>query len=145
MDIRDYLYIFVFFTTWNLLIVMFHKYTHDKLNLLSLSFITLLGGLYLSLVNPRRFVYRLGKDKYVFTGAKKLLYVDVPFHFVIFAFVYYLYNDYYRESDHNTLLISCILLLSYACIIDIKRVYGISFMEFLIMFAICNLLYFAIF
>ena len=143
--IGNYMHILVFFTTWNLLIVIFHTYTYDKLHLLYLSFITLLGCLYLSLVNPKRFVYRLGKDKYVFTGTKKLLYIDIPFHFIIFAFVYYLYNDYYRESDHNTLMLSCILLLGYACIVDIKNVYGIRFVEFLCVFAICNLLYFAIF
>lgn len=142
-----YLYILLFFTTWNVLFVILHKYTHTKINLLYLSFITLIGGLYISFINPRKFVYRVGDEKYIFDGISKFLVIDVPFHIAIFLWIYCMYYSYYKNGgeEKENLFISFLIFVLYVSIVNIKRVYGISFIEFLLVFAVAHLVYFAIF
>ncbi len=140
-----YVNIIIFFTTWNVIFVIFHKYTFNKINLLYLSFITLMGGLYISFINPRRFKFTFGNLKLTFDGLSKFIYVDIPYHIAIFLWVYCMYNMYYKSNKDVNLLISFLIFVLYASIINIRRVYGISFLEFLLVFAVSNLVYFAIF
>ncbi len=143
--LTKYLYILVFFTTWNLLFVIFHKYTYDKINLLYLSFITLICGLYISFINPKKFVFKFDNEKYIFDGWSKSVYVDIPFHIAIFLWVYFMYNNYYKKQRNDTLYISFLIFVFYICIINVSSVYYISFIEFLIVFTVAHLVYFAIF
>jgi hypothetical protein len=148
MNIAKYLHVFSFFTTWNVILVLFNKWTHRYVNLLYLSFITTFVGLYLSFVNPRRFVFRFGQQKYNFTGLEKFFIVDITFHIFVFMYVLYLYHVHYyyaKPSMYNTTIIAFVLLLVYVSMINIRRVYGIPFEEIAIVFALCTFLYFIIF
>lgn len=142
-----YFYIFVFFTTWNVLFVILHKYTHSSINLLYLSFITLFGGLYISFINPRRFEYKFLDKKYIFDGLSKFIYIDLPFHVAIFLWVYCMYYIYYKSAadEKDNLFISFLIFVLYVAVVNIRKVYGISFIEFLLVFAVGHLVYFAIF
>jgi hypothetical protein len=144
--LKRYFYVFVFFTTWNVLLVLFHRYTYKFIDLLYLSYLTLMIGLYLSFVNPKRFIFRFGDKRYNFNGINKFLVVDLFFHILVFLFVYLTYFSYYhQQSCDSSLLNTFAIIIMYVCVVDIKKVYGITFLEFLIVFAITNLLYFILF
>lgn len=140
--ITKYFYVIFFFTTWNILLVVFHKYTSEYIDLLYLSFITMFIGLYLSLVNPRKFVFRYDDKKYVFMGFQKFLMIDIVFHIFIFLYVFFYIHESFSEKK---LLGSILILAVYIICINIKKVYGISIIEFIILFSIINILYFAVF
>jgi len=147
--LSNYLHIFMFFTTWNVLLVIFNKYVYKYINILYTSFITLFIGLYLSFINPRRFIFRFGEKKYSFTSWEKFIAVDIVFHIFTFLYVYYNYFVYYKSLDKcaedKLLIVSLIVLFTYIICINVKKIYGISLLEFLIIFCITNILYFIIF
>lgn len=136
--------ILYFFTFWNVLLIIVHKYTYKYINLLYISFITLILGLYLSFINPRIFIVDIGNTKYVYKDLA-LIIPDI-IHILIFLFIFYKYNTFYNKKDEDqVLLISIFLLLFYILFVDIKKVYGISLLELLIVFCIANMIYFILF
>lgn len=141
-----YFYIFKFFTTWNIIFVLLHAYTHQIVNLLYLSYVTLMIGLYLSFVNPKKFVFKFGDKKYVFDKWSKFLSVDVLFHICVFLFVFYCYSVYYlKYGDDSQLLLSILIIFFYISMINVKKVYGVDFIEFVVVFCVVNILYFILF
>lgn len=148
--VYDYLQIFMFFTTWNVLLVIFNNITYKHINLLYTSFITLFIGLYLSFINPRRFIFKFGKKKYKFVSWEKFIAVDIVFHIFIFLYIYYkYYNSYYslldKCAEDEILIISICILFTYIICINVQKVYGITLLEFLIIFCIVNIIYFILF
>ncbi len=148
--VYDYLQIFMFFTTWNVLLVIFNNITYKYIDLLYTSFITLFIGLYLSFINPRRFIFRFGTKKYKFVSWEKFIAVDIVFHIFIFLYIYYkYYNNYYsllnKCAEDEILIISLCILFIYIICINVQKVYGITLLEFLIIFCIANIIYFILF
>jgi hypothetical protein len=145
----NYFQIFTFFTTWNIMLIIFNKFVYNYINLLYTSFITLFIGLYLSFINPRKFIFRFGENKYIFTGWEKFISVDITFHIIAFLYIFYKYFDYYNSLDEYTenklLMISVILIFIYIGSVNVKKVYGISLLELIIIFSITNIIYFIIF
>ena len=142
-----YFYVFFFFTIWNIILILFHKYTHRYVELLYLSYMTFMVGMYFSTVNPRQYIIYYGKNnKLVISKWYYLLVVDLFFHFAMFLFVYFKYYKFYKSADTNMMLFGSILvLIIYICLINSEKVYGISFMEILTVITIVTLLYFLIF
>jgi hypothetical protein len=148
--VYDYLQIFMFFTTWNVLLVIFNRYTYKYINLLYTSFITLFIGLYLSFINPRRFVFRFANKKYKFVSWEKFISIDIIFHIFVFLYIYYKYYFvYYKNIDACTedqlLILSLCILFTYIICINVEKIYGITLLEFLIVFCIANIIYFILF
>lgn len=143
--ITDYLHVFLFFTTWNVLLVTLHPITHKYVNLLYLSFITTMIGLYLSFVNPKRFVLRFGKTKYYYTGLEKFFIVDITFHILVLVYVMYIYHVFYSLPNWRETSGAILILIIYLCTINIQRVYGVAFKELAMVFAVFTLLFFSLF
>jgi hypothetical protein len=124
--VYDYLQIFMFFTIWNILLVIFNNITYKYINLLYTSFITLFIGLYLSFINPRIFILRFGGQKYKFVGWKKFIYIDIICHISIFLYIYYKYRDYYNLLDKceedKILFISLCILFTYIISINVQKI-----------------------
>lgn len=125
-----YLYAFRFFTTWMVLLVLFHHHTHKHINLLLLATVTLVVGLYLSFVNPRKFVFYFEGVRYEYTGLQKFIIVDVIFHVMLMYFVWSRYKGHYVLWEPRTLAAIALLLL-YILLHDIKRIYGVHWLEVL--------------
>ena len=146
---EQYFYVLLFFTVWNLLLIIFHKYTHKYFHLLYLSYMTFMVGMYFSTVNPAKFVFYFKDKKIVVDKWFYLLLIDILFHISVFIFVLIKYYSYYsslgRAGNDMLLLSSVMLLVIYICLIDPSRVYGISYIEIIAVIAATNLLYFAIF
>lgn len=130
-----------FFTTWSVLMVVFHNQLFKYVNLMYVTFITLIVGLYLSFINPRKFVFYLQGERFVYTGFEKFVICDMLFHVFVFWFIWSRYRGYYPKFD-NTLLIAISLFIIYVSLIDIKKTYGITLWEMSFAFALANLLYF---
>lgn len=143
--ITDYLHVFLFFTTWNLLLFIMHPISHRYVNLLYLAFITTMVGLYLSFVNPNRFVLRFGKTKYYFTGLEKFFLVDVTFHILVLVYAMYLYHVHYALPGWRETCGALLVLLLYVWSVNIVRVYGVQFKELAMVFAVFTLLFFSLF
>ena len=144
--IQRYFYVLFFFTLWNLVLVVFHKYTHKYFHLLYLSYVTLMVGMYFSMVHPAQCVYYYKDKKIVIDKWFYLAIIDILFHITVFLFVYFKYFKYYQSVNPDKLLLTSVLLLSfYLCIIDPTKVYGINIIEILAVISAVNLLYFAIF
>jgi hypothetical protein len=142
----NYFYILFFFTMWNVILVLFHKYTHKYFELLYLSFVTFIMGLYFSTVNPRKYTIYFGDKTIVINKWYLLLLIDLTFHFGVFLFIYFKYYKYYKSVDTNMLLLSSVLLLIiYICMISPSKVYGVNFIEILTTITIVTLFYFIIF
>lgn len=138
------LYALRFFTTWLLILVIFHKYVHPYVNLLLLAFVTATIGLYFSFINPRRFVFYMQGERYEYTGLEKFIIVDMFFHLLVLYFVWSMYGPYYMSQDtwtyHGTWAAFGLLAL-YALITNIKRIYGVSFIETISVFIIALIAY----
>jgi hypothetical protein len=142
---KNYLYALRFFTFWMVFLIVFHHYTYKYVNLLYLSYVTLICGLYLSFINPRRFVFYFEGVRYEYTGVQKFIIVDLIFHILVFYFVYRRYASYYTSNYDMRLLVSFIIVIIYALFNNIKKIYGISFIELFSVFCISTILYFILF
>jgi hypothetical protein len=134
----------VFFTTWNALIILFHKFLYQSIHLKYLTFITCILGTYLAYYNPKHFEFLLQGKKYRVEGWAKVLVVDTT-HFIPFIFIYCLYHQYYETKfDILQLVNAIILLLIYVVLLNIKRVYSVSLKELFTVFLIGSCLFFGL-
>lgn len=140
-----FLYILSYFTTWSVLAVVFHAHTHRYINLVFLTFVTLVIGLYMSFINPRKFVFYFDRDRYVFTGAQKFVLIDMLFHLGAFLFVW----EKYGWGDGNGGLLStwaaAALFAGYVLIMPIRKIYGVELRELGVVAAVAMMLYFVVF
>lgn len=145
MDKNSLFYVFNFFTTWMIIFVIFHKYVYRHINLLYLSFITLVCGLYFSFINPRRFVLYIDNVRYEYNGIQKFIIVDLFFHILVFTYIYCMYSTYYRCVWDRKMFLSLIILMLYLSLVNIKRTYGVNLGEILIVVFVANLMYFMLY
>lgn len=145
MWVIEYLYAFKFFTTWMVVMCLFHKQLHMHIHLLYLAFIVCLMGLYMSFVNPRKFVFYFEGERYVYTGFQKFVIVDMFFHVAVLYAIATMYTGFYgdgRRSTRGMYINAFLLLIIYACITNTKAVYGVPFYEMTAVFVIANIAYY---
>lgn len=135
-------YIFWFLTTWAFILVFFHEYTHKYINLSLLTTITIIGGLYLSWVHPRRYSFWLqGHEIQLNHPIERFVIADMLFHLTTFAFIHFKYGTYFTPQSVITLLI---LIIIYKTIVPVEEVYQTSEHNIVIIFVISTLLWFAV-
>lgn len=138
-DKKTYTYALCFFTTWVLILVLTHGYSHQYFDLPYLTFTTMFVGLYLSFVNPRKFVFYFEDQKYTYTGLEKFIIVDMFFHILVFFYICSKYRSHSMLSSQ--MLNSMLLLLIYTVIMNLEKIYGISFYELLLVAGLGNIVY----
>jgi hypothetical protein len=104
-------------------------------------------GLYLSFINPRKFVFYLDNTRYQYTGAEKFIIVDIFFHILVFVFICNRYAGYYTDMNITDMknIYAVLLIIGYVSITNIKKVYGVAFIELLYVFIAANILYILLF
>jgi hypothetical protein len=146
MELGRYMYFLVFFTTWNVLLVIFHRYTRNYVDLLYQSFVVMFVGTYFLLVNPGEVMYRVGNKAYHLTGLSPLNLLSHLSHVGALAYILYLtYGT--REMPKARIpqtLTSVMLLLAYGLLVDIRYVYGVSISEAFLVFCIASAFFFAL-
>jgi hypothetical protein len=146
------LYAFLFFTLWVIILVVLHKYTFRYIDLLYLTFITLVVGSYISFINPGYILFKVNdKETIKFEGFNKIIITDLASHLFIFLFIYFWYYDYYKVKDKNLILNSVLLLFIYFIIttihlqrLSVETVYNVKIINLLIVFVIASCLYYFI-
>ena len=101
-------------------------------------------GLYISYINPKKYViYNYNKPIEIKNNLIKLLFIDIPFHILVFIFIIYKYgfDDIYDIKIITTLL----LIFFYYSINDISFIYKISIKELQLLFIVAILLYILLF
>ena len=145
MILEKYLYALKFFTTWCLILALLHIYTRKYINLLFITFITAMTGLYLSFINPRKFVFYFENKRYVYTGAQKFIIVDMLFHILVFYLIYTRYKDFFKDMTDTRTLNAVLLLFLYASVTNFKKLYGVNLIELLCVFIISSIFYYLLF
>lgn len=137
------LYVLNFFTTWLIILVVFNPQVFQYVNLQYLAFVVMIGGLYMSFVNPRRFVCYIGPHRLEFTGPQKFVVVDLFFHILVFIFIIAKYGKYYSRAGLDGIDVGLMLMLVYLFMIefDVKAVYGIEVWELVAVIFVANLAY----
>lgn len=156
------LYALYFFTLWIFILVIFHQYTFKYVDLLYLTFIVLIGGSYISFINPGKYIYKFPDNKYIeFSGYHRFIIIDIAMHIFMFIFIYYWYYNYYKHiltvKRHIPIILNTILLIiiymiiitvcfcitnaNSKSIIPVCDVYGIKFIEFIIVLIIGTIFY----
>jgi hypothetical protein len=152
------LYALYFLTSWIFILVVFHQYTFKYFDLLYLTFIALICGSYISFINPGKYILKLPDDKNIeFSGFHRFIIIDLAIHLFMFLFICYWYYNYYKSHIninryiHTALLIIIYMIIVTVCFLYTKvsaksvmpvcDVYGIKFIEFLIIFIIGTILY----
>lgn len=143
---KQYLYAFKFFTTWVFILAICHRYLHQYVNLLYLSFITMIVGFYLSFINPRRFVFYFENERYEYTGIQKFIIVDMIFHILVFTLLAEKYGSFYNGGGIDSrLCVALLVICIYIYMYDPQRVYGITMIEIYTIFFVANILYFLVY
>lgn len=133
-------YLLAFFTTWSCVLTVLHKYTHSIIELRFMTFMVMLMGLYLSFINPRRFVVHFHDGSVVtFTGAEKFVAVDMFLHIGVFVYISSLYSS--KPFVLAKVVNTCILFIIYLSVTDVKRVYGVTLFEMTCVFLISYILF----
>lgn len=143
--LKGYLYLLMFFTTWNIILTLFHRRLYKIINLEYISFITLWCGLYMSFVNPRRYYYYLEDKEYVFEGLERFVVIDVCMHILVFAFIFHMYHEFYCEAGWeggmSILIIAIAIIGVYILLVNIEKVYRLPFKELFLVWLLGTLLY----
>ena len=132
-----------FFTIWNIIFLVFHRFTSAFFDLVYISFITMMIGLYLSFVNPKFFAMKFMGKKYIVREWPHKLPIDA-IHILIFIIALYLYGGSYTLKDMK-LLNTILLFILYISLFNAAKIYSIKNEEFMILFSVLTLIYFTLF
>jgi hypothetical protein len=114
---------FRYFSTWVLLLVVFHKYTHDFIDLYFISGIVFVLSMFVSYISPGYLNYEQNGNVYKIEGPLKVL-IDVTIHILPFVFI----SLYYGQNIQSGLCLSnaMLIMLIYLILFDPKRVYNVG-------------------
>lgn len=137
-----YVHVALLFTTWNVLLLLFHKQLYSKIHLIYLTYVTCVVGSYFSFYRPGYFDIQWNGGEHRLIGWKKLLFAD-SVHIIPFIFVYCLYNRYYTQNSNYLQYINAlVLLLIYTVIMKVQKIYGVSFIEAFAVFIVSSILFY---
>jgi hypothetical protein len=133
------------------ILAVFHKFTYKYVDLLYLSFITLIVGSYVSFIDPGYIIFKVSNNEIIkFEGFHKLIIIDLASHLFIFLFVYYLYYNYYKTTKNKNILIlnALLLIIIYNILTTIylkklpaESIYNIKFSTTFVVFIVATLFY----
>lgn len=134
-----------FLTTWCLIFIAFHHLVYKHIDILFLSAIVCIIGLYASHVKPKRFVLKLTNQTIYVEGLFKLLTADL-LHVAMFAFAVKYYGKYYLQCSNQWLPLTNTIMLIwlYLLIIQPDQLYEINEKDIAIVFAVATTLYLSV-
>jgi hypothetical protein len=115
-----------YFTFINLVLIVFHKYTYKKINLLFTSFVCSIFGFMFFNICPGQFKVDL-MGNHITVKKPWLRIADMLFHHLPLLFVLTLYLNYYRKNSFDVSFLTANLILLVYAVVNIdkhKVVYG---------------------
>ncbi len=133
--------VFLFMTTWTLVLVIFHRMFYQHIDLLFLTFIVMFMGLYFTHINPKYFVLHTKARDIKLDGAVIITVADL-IHILPFFVVLAMYGKFYAKRMQHLLLLRtmCILLIYYVLFVP-SNIYLIGEAELFSIFAIAFAVY----
>lgn len=132
----------IYLTNWIILIVLFHTFTHRIVDLHLLTLFALVGGSYVFYVKPKYLpIYR--KDGMTKWRGWKMHLTHFFKHALPFGFIIWAYG-FQKTSftrEFFKIIPSIAILIIYATLIDVHKVYHIHFLDVFWMIAITFVLY----
>jgi hypothetical protein len=133
------MYAWRFLTFWMVISVIFHKWTHEYIDLLYFSFVCLAVGSYISFVGPG--VYKYGDVE--FKGLERFIVVDMAIHLFFFIFVYWNYYNYYKGDGNRTFFVTLLIVLSFSTfVINPESIYLTEQLKLFTILTLATVLYF---
>jgi hypothetical protein len=90
-----------YLTTWSLILVLFHKWTHVHFHLVYLTIFVCIGGLFLSNVYPRQYIMPVSKTQSIVWDGWWTVLLDVVLHIIPMMFIIYTYRSYYSKCSNT--------------------------------------------
>jgi hypothetical protein len=137
--------IHLFFTFWVIVLLLFHKNVYRHINLLYLTFLTMIGGLYISYIHPQYYNFTLFNEQYKLKHADKFVIVDMFFHILAFVFICSMYSDYYSGQFNSSLLLAIFIVSLHVILVDSTMLYNVKPFEMLAVFVLANIAYLLLF
>lgn len=138
--------VLLFFTTWTLIMIVFHKILYNKIDLLLISFIVMFMGLYFAHINPKYFVLHTSDKEHIILHDKIYIVISDLLHVIPFFFIYALYGKYYTTNAKYILLLRtiCILVL-YVIVFEPSKIYHVDLKELIYIILVTLTVYVTIF
>lgn len=133
-----------FFTVWVIILVVLHRFTSSRINLVFLTLTVFVIGSYFSFVYPRLYKLHIGDSTYIYSSIQRFIIVDCLAHFCTFAFVALLYADTYQLMSSQT-LVAFALVMVYLYLFKTTSVYGVTLRELSVPILMSVLMYVVIF
>lgn len=140
---------FQYLTIWTIVLVVFHRWTHNCINLLFLTSVVFVFAMYISYIQPGYFKYNpIGDgETYKITGMAKLA-LDMLGHVVPLLFVVWRYWHYYNQRGMAYSMVTSnafLIVLIYLMAFDAKYMYDADGMSVVVLTIICLSLYLLIY
>lgn len=126
--LNTYLDISKYFTSWIILLVISHRYTSKVFNLILLTLLTCVGGLYISFVYPKFYQFQFSSLQITVSTFTERSITEFFIHFLLLLFVLNIYNDNYMFFSSQSLN-SIIFIIVYLLMIDVRKVYHLRYSD----------------
>lgn len=119
-----------FLTTWNIVMVALHTWTHRYVDILLTSTIVLAVSTYLLFVSPGYFRFPLGGDDTMLTKSRE---AHVAVHVLPFLFVVWWHGRHYllasatTAAARRTLVSATLVVLAYVHFAQVEQTYDVEF------------------
>lgn len=141
ITINDIPKVFQYFTFWLMILLVIHKHVYKHIDILFLSVVVFVIGIYISHVNPKRYTLRLGNGDVIVDGWFKLATADVS-HSLLLLYAIVMYGRYYiKQQSIIPLLVALAFLTTYFSISKPHLVYDVSVSEFTVLMTSVTLFY----
>ncbi len=123
--LNNYFYVLKYLTLWIAMLVIFHKYTSQIFNLLFLTMLILIGGVYISFVSPKYYLFRFSNHLLKVDKLMERCFIEFFVHFLMLLFI--IMNQYKIHQLFSVQTLNSILFtITYLLIVDVKTVYNIQ-------------------
>lgn len=129
MDIPNLVIVILqFYTTWNIILVLFHKWTHKYVDLLLSSTLVMVVGWGVVHLNSTYTIRDIHGDALVIRKDPIIMCLDILSHTLPFLFVYSMYSNYYKNSKFGVYqaIAAFMITIAYLLTHEVTRIYGLT-------------------
>lgn len=123
--VNKYFYVLKYLTLWIAVLVLFNKYTSKIFNLLFLTLFILIGGVYISFVSPKYYLFRFSNLLLKVDTVITRCFIEFFVHFLMFVFI--IMNQYKIHKLFSVQTLNSILfIITYLLIVDVRTLYHLQ-------------------
>lgn len=135
---------YVYYTIWNLMFILFHKWTYKYINLLLSSILVAVTAFVIFYIHPGMCVVHKSNpvESYAISDNKTLIILDIFTHWIPLIFILYMYGSYYIKNTTGIYdIITILIFLIYMILFNPLSIYRIKIDHLIISVYISAILY----